>query len=61
MAPAATVSPVVRAAGEAVAALIGLGINEGLARRAVESAEARLGDDQPLSALIKAALQEVGR
>jgi len=61
VAPAATVSPVVRAAGEAVAALIGLGINEGLARRAVESAEARLGEDPPLSALIKAALQEVGR
>ena len=54
-------SPVVRATGEAVAALIGLGIPEPSARRAVETAEQRLGDDPPLSALIKAALQEVGR
>ncbi len=54
-------SPVVRITGEAVAALIGLGISEPLARRSVEVAEARLGDDPSLSALIKAALQEVGR
>ena len=60
-APALSASPVVRLSGEAVAALIGLGIAEPIARRSVETAEARLGDDPSLSALIKAALQEVGR
>jgi Holliday junction DNA helicase RuvA len=52
---------VVRVSGEAVAALLGLGIAESAARRAVETAEARLGPDPALSVLIKAALQEVGR
>lgn len=47
-------------AGEAVLALLGLGIAEPLARRAVERAEDRApGADLP--ALIKAALQEVSR
>jgi Holliday junction DNA helicase RuvA len=40
---------------------MGLGIAEPLARRAVEDAHARLGEHPDLSALIKAALQEVGR
>jgi holliday junction DNA helicase RuvA len=47
--------------GEAVAALIGLGVAEPLARRAVDHAAARLGDDALEAALIKAALQELGR
>lgn len=47
--------------GEAVAALIGLGVAEPLARRAVDHAAARLGDDAAEPALIKAALQELGR
>jgi Holliday junction DNA helicase RuvA len=47
--------------GEATAALMGLGIAEPLARRAVEQAHARLGPDPALPALIKAALQEIGR
>ncbi|MGC1305372.1 MAG: Holliday junction branch migration protein RuvA [Caulobacteraceae bacterium] len=47
--------------GEAVAALIGLGVAEPLGRRAVETAGARLGPEATLPALIKAALQELGR
>jgi Holliday junction DNA helicase RuvA len=47
--------------GEAVSALMGLGIAEVLARRAVDQAVIRLGEDAELSAVIKAALQEVGR
>jgi Holliday junction DNA helicase RuvA len=47
--------------GEAVAALIGLGVAEPLARRAVDHAAVRLGDDALEAALIKAALQELGR
>jgi Holliday junction DNA helicase RuvA len=47
--------------GEALAALAGLGIADALARRAVEAAKARLDPDASLSALIRAALQEVGR
>ena len=49
------------AAGEAVAALMGLAIAEPAARRAVEQAALRLGEDADVSALIKAALQEIGR
>ncbi|WP_158916222.1 Holliday junction branch migration protein RuvA [Caulobacter sp. S45] len=49
------------ASGEAVAALIGLGIAEPLGRRAVETAIGRLGVDATLPTLIKAALQELGR
>ena len=48
-------------AGEATAALMGLGLAEPLARRAVEAAAARLNPDAPLEALIKAALQESAR
>ena len=47
--------------GEAVAALMGLGTAETLARRAVEQAVARLGEDAALQAVIKGALQELGR
>jgi Holliday junction DNA helicase RuvA len=48
-------------AGEAVAALMGLGVAEAQARRVVEQAAGRLGEDAPAPALIKAALQELGR
>ena len=48
-------------AGEAVSALLGLGIAEINARRAVDQALIRLGDDAELSAVIRAALQELGR
>ncbi len=47
--------------GEAVAALLGLGIAEVNARRAVDQALIRLGEDADLSAVIRAALQELGR
>ena len=47
--------------GEAVAALMSLGVAEVAARRVVEQAAVRLGDDAPAPALIKAALQELGR
>jgi Holliday junction DNA helicase RuvA len=48
-------------AGEAVAALMGLGVAEPNARRVVEQAVVRLGEDAAASAVIKAALQELGR
>ena len=48
-------------AGEAVAALMQLGTAEPVARRHVETALARLGPDAALPALIKAALQDLGR
>ena len=47
--------------GEAVAALMGLGVAEPMARRVVEQAVVRLGEDAAAPALIKAALQELGR
>ena len=49
------------AAGEAVAALMGLGVAEPAARRVVEHAALKLGEDAAIPALIKAALQELGR
>lgn len=49
------------AAGEAVAALMGLGVAEPAARRVVEQAVERLGAGAEEAALIKAALQELGR
>jgi len=49
------------AAGEAVAALMGLGVAEAVGRRTVEQAIGRLGEDADVAALIKAALQEIGR
>ena len=48
-------------AGEAVAALMGLGVAEPVARRVVEQAVSRLGDEADISAVVKAALQELGR
>jgi Holliday junction DNA helicase RuvA len=57
--PAGPAKPSV--AGEAVGALMGLGTAETLARRAVEQALARLGQEAELSAVIKAALQELAR
>lgn len=48
-------------AGEAVAALMGLGTPEAVGRRAVEKTLDRLGEDASLQALIKGALQELGR
>ena len=47
--------------GEATAALMGLGIAEIVARRAVDQASLRLGEEAELPALIKAALQELNR
>ncbi|MFZ5668874.1 MAG: Holliday junction branch migration protein RuvA [Pseudomonadota bacterium] len=49
------------AAGEATAALMGLGIAEPAARRAVEHAVLKLGEEAEVGALVKAALQEIGR
>jgi len=57
----AVAAPAATASGEAVAALMGLGVAEAAARRVVEHAAARLGADAPQPALIKAALQELGR
>jgi Holliday junction DNA helicase RuvA len=49
------------AVGDAVAALMGLGVAEVNARRVVEHAALKLGDDAGVSTLIKAGLQELGR
>ena len=48
-------------AGEAVAALMNLGVAEAAARRVVDVAAIRLGENAAEPALIKAALQELGR
>jgi Holliday junction DNA helicase RuvA len=48
-------------AGEAVAALMGLGTPEAVGRRAVEKTLDRLGETATLQAVIKGALQELGR
>ena len=53
--------PVPSVTGEAVSALLGLGVAEVNARRAVDHAIIKLGDDADLSAVIRAALQELGR
>lgn len=58
---AAIAAPAPTVAGEAVAALLGLGVAEPLARRAVDQALIRLGEDAALPAVIKAALQETAR
>lgn len=49
------------AVGDAVAALMGLGVAEVNARRVVEQAASRLGEDADVQSLIKAGLQELGR
>ena len=54
-------APVPAITGEAVSALLGLGVAEVNARRAVDHAIIKLGDDADLSAVIRAALQELGR
>lgn len=48
-------------AGDAISALLGLGIAETAARRVVDHAALRLGDGATSAALIKAALQDLGR
>lgn len=58
---AETPAPAPSVTGEAVSALLGLGVAEVNARRAVDQALIRLGDDADLSAVIRAALQELGR
>ncbi|MBI1685253.1 Holliday junction branch migration protein RuvA [Caulobacter hibisci] len=57
--PSAPAKPA--ATGDAVAALMGLGVAEVNARRVVEAAAAKLGDEASVQALIKAGLQELGR
>jgi len=49
------------AASEAVSALMGLGVAEAVGRRTVEQAVLRRGEDADVAALIKAALQEIGK
>ena len=58
---ASAAPPPPSAAGEAVAALMGLGVAEANARRVVEHAALRLGEEAQVQALIKAGLQELGR
>ena len=58
---AAVAPPAPSLTGEAVSALLGLGVAEVNARRAVDQALIRLGEDADLSAVIRAALQELGR
>ena len=60
-AQAARVPAAPSAAGEAVSALMGLGVAEAVGRRTVEQAVLRLGGDADVAALIKAALQEIGK
>jgi len=54
-------TPAPTAAGEAVAALMGLGVAEMQARRVVDQATAQLGHEVDEAVLIKAALRELGR
>jgi Holliday junction DNA helicase RuvA len=60
-AQAASAPPPPSAVGEAVAALLSLGVAEINACRVVEQAALRLGDEATVQALIKAGLQELGR
>lgn len=60
-APVAAAAPAPSVTGEAVSALLGLGVAEVNARRAVDQALIRLGEEAELAALIRAALQELGR
>lgn len=54
-------APAANITGEAVSALLGLGVAEVNARRAVDQALIRLGDQAELAAVIRASLQELGR
>jgi Holliday junction DNA helicase RuvA len=54
-------APPPSAVGDAVAALMGLGYPEAAARRVVDQAALRHGEDASEAVLIKAALQELGR
>ena len=58
---AAVAAPAPSVAGDAVGALMGLGIAEILARRAVDQTLAAEGSDVDLSTLIKLSLRELGR
>ena len=58
---AAIAPPPPSVTGEAVAALLGLGIAEVNARRAVDHALIKLGEDAELPLVIRTALQELGR
>ena len=60
-APGPATPPPATPVGEAVAALMGLGVAETAARRVVDQAALRLGDGAGEAALIQAALQELGR
>ena len=53
--------PIPSVSGEAVSALMGLGLAEPAARRAVEQAVGELGPEADLSSVIKAALKDMGR
>ncbi|VTO18289.1 Holliday junction branch migration protein RuvA [Brevundimonas vancanneytii] len=55
------VAPPPSVTGEAVAALLGLGIAEVNARRAVDHALIKLGEEAELPLVIRTALQELGR
>ena len=57
----APAAPASTPTGDAVAALMGLGVAEIAARRVVDQAVIRLGETAPDAALIKAALQELAR
>jgi Holliday junction DNA helicase RuvA len=57
----AAAHPPPSAAGEAVAALMSLGVAEVSARRVVDQAALRFGEEADEAVLIKAALQELGR
>ncbi|MBS0296701.1 MAG: Holliday junction branch migration protein RuvA [Proteobacteria bacterium] len=61
LAPIQAAAPQVSTSGEAVSALMGLGIAEAIARRTVDQALIRLGEDAEVSAVIRAALQDIGR
>ena len=58
---ATVAAPAPSVAGDAVAALMGLGIAEILARRAVDQTLAAEGSDVDLSTLIRLSLRELGR
>lgn len=60
-AEAAVIAPPPSVTGEAVAALLGLGIAEINARRSVDHALIKLGEDAELPLVIRTALQELGR